>query len=123
MSPIKQSAWFKSGSFNASTQATAVHGNKMAEINCWTDDGPCDHLNFVPISPTFDENSENIVESRTDPLTNEKTEITIEDVKACLLYFQNRGLGTGNIDCSNFMVHSDFIIMPTMPTKPTLQIQ
>ena len=91
----------------------------MAEINCWTDDGPCEHLNFVPINPTFDENSENTVASRTDPLTNEKTEITSEDIRACLLYFQNRGLRTGNIDCNSFMVPSDLIIMPTI--QPTFQ--
>ena len=93
----------------------------MAEINCWTDDGPCEHLNFLPVNPSFDENTANTVESRTDPLTNEKTETTNEDVKACLLYFQNRGLQTGNIDCNNFMVPSDLIIMPTI--QPTLQIQ
>ena len=93
----------------------------MADVNCWTGDGPCEHLNFVPISPTFDENSENTVASRTDPLTNEKTEITSEDIRACLLYFQNRGLRTGNIDCNSFMTHSNLMIMPTI--QPTIQIQ
>ena len=55
----------------------------MSDINCWTDDGPCEHLNFVPISSTFDQN---VVENRTDPLTSEKTEITRENVEAWLLY-------------------------------------
>ena len=52
----------------------------MSDINCWTDDGPCEHLNFVPISSTF------AVENQTDPLTSEKTEITRENVEAWLLY-------------------------------------
>ena len=49
----------------------------MSDINCWTDDGPCEHLNFVSISSTFDENA---VENR------EKTEITRKNVEAWLLY-------------------------------------